>query len=148
MALEQFDNAPAYNFSVTIDGVQMPLVMEVSGVKMEVDKIETKQQVAADGKYVTRQIPGRPKVGEITITRGLTDSKAVVDWLKTVMQGDLAASRKTAAVNVLDHTGGIIKTFNFTNCWVRSVEVNSLKAGATEQATEKATICFDESSVA
>ena len=82
MALEQFDNAPAYNFSVTIDGVQMPLVMEVSGVKMEVDKIETKQQVAADGKYVTRQIPGRPKVGEFSITRGLTDSKAVLDWLK------------------------------------------------------------------
>jgi hypothetical protein len=31
---------------------------------------------------------------------------------------------------------------------VRSVEVNSLKAGSTEQATEKAIICFDESTVA
>jgi phage tail-like protein len=86
MALDQFDNAPAYNFSVTIDGVQMPLVMEVSGVKMEVDKIEAKQQVAADGKYVARQIPGRGKTGEITITRGLTDSRTIVDWLKTVME--------------------------------------------------------------
>jgi phage tail-like protein len=148
MALDQFDNAPAYNFSVTIDGVQMPLVMEVSGVKMEVDKIEAKQQVAADGKYVARQIPGRGKTGEITITRGLTDSRTVVDWLKTVMDGDLTGARKTAAVNILDHKGETIKTFNFTNCWVRSVEVNSLKAGSTEQATEKAIICFDESSVA
>jgi hypothetical protein len=38
-------------------------------------------------------------------------------------------------------------TYNFANCWVRSVEVNSLKAGATEQATEKFVVCFDEATV-
>jgi phage tail-like protein len=148
MALEQFVNASANSFSFTIDGVQMPLVMEVSGLKMEVDKIESKQQVSADGKYVVQQIPGLMKASEFTVTRGLTDSKTIVDWLKTVMQGDIAGARKTAAVNILDHQGAVIKTYNFRNCWVRSVEVNSLKAGATEQATEKATICFDEASVA
>jgi phage tail-like protein len=145
--MEPFDNAPAFNFSVTIDGVQMPLVMEVSGVKMEVEKIDSKQQMATDGKYVAQQIPGRPKTGEFTVTRGLTDSRTVVDWLKTVMEGDLKGSRKTAAVNILDHQGATIKTFNFRNCWVRSVEVNSLKAGSTEQATEKAVICYDESTI-
>ena len=147
MALAQFENAPAHSFSVTIDGVQMPLVLEVSGIKMEVDKIETKQQ-DADGKYITRQIPGRPKAGEFTITRGLTDSKVVLDWLHTVMQGNMPGSRKTATVNILDHEGEVIRSFTFTNCWVRSVEISSLTAGATDQATEKATICFEESSVA
>jgi hypothetical protein len=33
------------------------------------------------------------------------------------------------------------------NCWVKSVELNSLKAGATEQATEKFVICYDESTI-
>ena len=49
----------------------------------------------------------------------------------------MAGSRKTAAVALLDYSGAPIKTYSFTNCWVKSVEVNALKAGAAEQATEK-----------
>ncbi|MEF3119753.1 phage tail protein [Kocuria flava] len=146
MALEDFDNAPAYGFTVTVDGIEVPRVIEVSGLKSEVDKIELKQQTQ-DGKYVVRQLMGRAKPGEITVTRGLTDSKTVTDWLKTVMEGDVAGARKTASVALLDYKGETVKTYNFDNCWVRSVEVNSLKAGATEQATEKFVICYDESKV-
>jgi phage tail-like protein len=143
---DPLDSAAANGFRVKIDGVQIPKVMEVSGVKNEVDKIEMKQQTD-DGKYVVRQLIGRPKAGEITVTRGLTDSKTVTDWLKTVMQGDVAGARKTASVELLDYKGETIKTYNFTNCWVRSVEVGSLKAGAAEQATEKFVVCYDESAV-
>ena len=52
-----------------------------------------------------------------------------------------------ASVELLDYTGAPIKTYNFNNCWVRSVEINALKAGAAEQATEKFVICYDESTV-
>ena len=52
-----------------------------------------------------------------------------------------------AAVALLDYSGAPIKTYSFTNCWVRSVEVNALKAGAAEQATEKFVICYDEVTV-
>ena len=145
--MDKMDNAPAYSYSITIDGIDMPLVMEVGGLKMELEKIEAKQQVAADGKYVVRQIPGRPKPGELTVTRGLGAAKNLTDWWAKVLEGDLQSARKTAAVRVHDHNNQIIKTFNFLNCWVRVLEVNSLKAGSTEQATEKATICFDEVTV-
>ncbi|HEY0358216.1 MAG TPA: phage tail protein [Mycobacteriales bacterium] len=143
---DPLDSSAANGFRVKIDGVQIPKVMEVSGVKNEVDKIEMKQQTE-DGKYVVRQLIGRQKPGEITVTRGLTDSKTVTDWLKTVMEGDVAGARKTASVELLDYKGETIKTYNFTNCWVRSVEVGSLKAGAAEQATEKFVVCYDESTV-
>jgi phage tail-like protein len=146
MALGDFDNSPANAFTVTIDGIEVPRVIEVSGLKTEVDKIELKQQTK-DGKYVVRQLIGRPKAGELTVTRGLTDSKTVSDWLKTVMEGDVAGARKTAAVAPLDYKGETLKTYNFVNCWVKSVELNSLKAGATEQATEKFVICYDESTI-
>ncbi|MBZ2197043.1 phage tail protein [Occultella gossypii] len=140
---DPLDSSSAYAFRVTIDGIEIPKVIEVGGLKSEVDKIEMKQQMK-DGKYVVRQMVGRPKPGEFTVTRGLTDSKTISDWLKTVMQGDMAGSRKTAAVELLDYQDGLLMTYNFTNCWVRSLEVTSLKAGATEQATEKATVCYDE----
>ena len=147
MALaDSFDSSPAYAFKVTIDGIEIPKVTEVSGLKNEVDKIELKQQLA-DGKYVARQLIGRAKTGEFTVTRGLTESKTISDWLKVVMQGDVAGARKTASVELLDYEGSTLKKYDFRNCWVRSVEINSLKAGATEQATEKFTICFDESEV-
>jgi phage tail-like protein len=146
MALGDFDNSPANAFTVTIDGIEVPRVIEVSGLKSEVDKIELKQQTK-DGKYVVRQLIGRPKAGELTVTRGLTESKTVTDWLKKVMEGDVAGARKTAAVSLLDYKGETLKTYNFVNCWVKSVELNSLKAGATEQATEKFVICYDESTI-
>ncbi|CAM3776292.1 phage tail protein [Occultella aeris] len=144
---DPLDSSSAYAFRVTIDGIEIPKVIEVGGLKSEVDKIEMKQQMK-DGKYVVRQMVGRPKPGEFTVTRGLTDSKTISDWLKTVMQGDMAGSRKTAAVELLDYQDGLLMTYNFTNCWVRSLEVTSLKAGATEQATEKATVCYDEVAIA
>jgi phage tail-like protein len=143
---DPLDSSSANGFKVSIDGIEIPKVTEVSGLKSEVDKIELKQQTQ-DGKYVVRQLIGRAKPGELTVTRGLTDSKTVTDWLKTVMEGDVAGSRKTAAVELLDYTGAPIKTYNFNNCWVRSVEINALKAGAAEQATEKFVICYDESTV-
>jgi phage tail-like protein len=147
MALpDPLDSSPANSFIVTVDGIQIPKVNEVSGLKSEVDKIELKQQTS-DGKYVVRQLIGRPKAGEFTITRGLTDSKTITDWLKQVAEGDVAGSRKTASVALLDYAGAPIKTYNFTNCWVKSIEINALKAGAAEQATEKFTICFDEVTV-
>jgi phage tail-like protein len=147
MALaDPLDSSAANGFIVTVDGIQIPKVNEVSGLKSEVDKIELKQQTS-DGKYVVRQLIGRQKAGEFTVTRGLTDSKTITDWLKTVAQGDVAGARKTASVQLLDFAGSPIKTYNFVNCWVRSVEVNALKAGAAEQATEKFTICYDEVTV-
>ena len=143
---DALDSSSANGFRVKVDGIEIPKVTEVSGLTTEVDKIELKQQTA-DGKYVVRQMIGRPKPGALVITRGLTDSKTVSDWLKTVMEGDVAGSRKTASVELLDYQGTTIKTYNFTNCWVQKVEVNALKAGAAEQATEKFTVCFDESTI-
>jgi phage tail-like protein len=148
MALDnEFDSSSAHAFILTLDGVQVPKVTEVSGISLEVDKFDLKQQLA-DGKHVGRQMPGLCKMGEFMVTRGLTDSKTITDWLKTVMQGDLAGARKTASVAFLDYKGETLKTYNFVNCWVRKVEVSALKAGAAEQATEKFTVCYDEASVA
>lgn len=148
MALaDPLDSAAAHGFRFILDGIEVPKVIEVSGLKSEVDAIEMKQQTK-EGKFVVRNMIGRPKPGKITVTRGLTDSKAITDWLKQVMEGDVAGARKTAAVEVTDYAGQAIKTLEFKNVWVQSIEVSTLKAGATEAATEKFTLCFDESTVA
>jgi phage tail-like protein len=148
MALaDPLDSSAANGFRFILDGIEVPKVIEVSGLSSEVDKIEMKQQTK-EGKYVVRNLIGRPKAGQITVTRGLTDSKAITDWLKQVAEGDVAGARKTAAVEITDYAGETIKTLEFKNVWVQKVEVSTLKAGATETATEKFTLCYDESTVA
>jgi len=143
---DALDQSAAHSFRVKIDGIALPRVLDVSGLKLEVDKVEMKAQTE-DGKYIIRNLIGRPKPGELTITRGVTDSKAITDWWKSVVGGDLGGARKTASVELLDFKGTPIKTYNFRHCWVKSVEIGSLKAGATEAATEKFTISFDEAEV-
>jgi phage tail-like protein len=143
---DALDSSSANGFRVKFDGIELPKVTEVSGITTEVDTIELKQQTA-DGKYVVRQLIGRPKPGKLTITRGLTDSKTITDWLKTVMEGDVGNARKTASVELLDYQGQTLMTYNFVNCWVNKVELPTLKAGAAEQATEKFTVCYDESTL-
>lgn len=141
---DAMDLAPAYSFSVTIDGVEVPYVMEVSGLKSEVDKIAYQHQ-ASDGKFITRQMMGRVKPGEFKVKRGLTDSVTITDWLTQIMKGDLAGSRKTAAVTIMTSDGTAVKTLKYTNCWIKDVEVGgTLKAGSTEPMTESFTVCWDE----
>ena len=144
---DPLDSSAANGFRILIDGIEVPSVIEVERfLKSEVDTIEMKQQ-DKDGKYVVRTMIGRPKPGKITVTRGLTDDTSVADWLDKVMEGDGPGVRKTATVEVTDETGRTIRTLEFNNVWLQSVEISTLKAGATESATEKFTLCFDESTV-
>ena len=48
---------------------------------MEQDVIELKQN-GPDGKYVIKKLPGRPKAGEVTLTRGLTGDNSFEKWVK------------------------------------------------------------------
>ena len=138
------DMATAYAFSVSIDGVQVPHVMEVSGLKSEVDKV-TYQQQTTDGKYIARQMMGRQKPGEFKVKRGLTDSSTITDWLKAVMQGDLKGARKTAEVVIYTSDNQALKRMNFRNVWIKDVEMGgTLKAGSTEPLSESFTVCWDE----
>ena len=138
----QFDSAVAYGFTVKIDGVQLPSVISVSDLTAEVDKIEYNQQTT-DGKFVNRQLAGRQKGGEFTVTRGMTDSKTVAQWLTQIVNGDLKGARKTAEVAVTDYQGSPLRRYSFENCWVKSVKMGQLEAGGTNVLTEEFTVCFD-----
>jgi phage tail-like protein len=98
--------------------------------------------VKIDGVQIP--LPGRPKPGEFTITRGMTDSKTASTWLKSVGEGDLKGARKTAEVAVLDYTGSPIRRYSFTNVWVKSVKCGGLQAGGTNPLTEEISVCYDE----
>src|SRR2546426_705982 len=100
MALSDlFDAVIGASFGLKIDTYTIKGVKDVSGLKQEFDMVEIKTQTA-DGQYVLRKIPGRPKPVTVTLTRPLTDDTNFEKWMKDV--GDGKVPRKDAVITVYD----------------------------------------------
>jgi phage tail-like protein len=143
MALPDLDTSVGYSFGLEMDGVLIKAIQEVSGLKMEQDVIELKHNTN-DGKYINKKLPGRPKAGEITLTRGLTADNSFDKWIKSAHFGKMGEARKGGAVIVYDFEGQAIKRYKLTNCWPKALELSSLKAGDTSLLTEKLTITYEQ----
>lgn len=142
MALPDLDTSVGWSFGFEFDGIQIKEIQEIGGVKMEQDVVELKHNTK-DGKYVNKKMPGRPKAGEVTLTRGLTSDKSLSDWIKKSLKGDMPAARKGGSVIVYDYMGVEIKRYKLHNCWAKSLEIGTLKAGDTSVLTEKVTIAHE-----
>lgn len=139
----QTDGAVGHSFGLEFDGVMIKQITEVSGLKMEQDKIELKQNTN-DGKYSITNLPGRPKAGQLSVSRALTADKSFETWINDSRFGKMGQVRKTGSVIVFDYEGSEVKRYNLVNAWPVSLEVNTMKAGATDVLTEKLTISFEE----
>jgi phage tail-like protein len=146
MALADMDTSVGHSFGLEVDGVVIKQISEVSGLKMEQDVIELKQNTA-DGKYVIKKLPGRPKAGEITLTRGLTGDQSFEKWVKDSHFGKMSDARKGGAIIVYDYEGNALKRYKLTNAWPKSLEIGALKAGDTSVLTEKLVITYEQMEV-
>ena len=146
MALPDLDSSVGHSFGLEFDGITIKSITEVSGLKMEQDVVELKQN-GPDGKYVIKKLPGRPKAGECTLTRGLTADNSFEKWVKDSQFGKMADARKGGAVIVFDYEGNAIKRYKLTNAWPKSLEIGALKAGDTSVLTEKIVITYERMEV-
>jgi len=144
--MTQADPGVGHSFGLEIDGLVIQHITEVTGLKMEQDVIESKQNTP-DGKYMIKKLPGRPKAGEVTLTRGLTSDQSFEKWAKASHTGVMTAARKGGAIIVYDFEGKPIKRYKLTNAWVKSLEIGSLKAGDTSVLTEKVVVTYEQMEV-
>jgi phage tail-like protein len=142
MALPDLDTSVGHSFGLEFDGITITAITEVSGCKMEQDVIDLKQNTP-DGKYMVKRLPGRPKPGEVTLTRGLTADTSFEEWVKQSQFGQMTSARKGGAIIVFDYEGTPIKRYVLTNAWPKSLEIGSLKAGDTSVLTEKLVITYE-----
>lgn len=146
MALPDLDTSVGHSFGLQIDGVTIKQITEVSGLKMEQDVIELKQN-SDSGKYMIKKLPGRPKAGEVTLTRGLTEDTNFEKWIKDSRLGKMGSVRKGGFIIVFDYEGTALKRYKLTNVWPKSLEIGTLKAGDTSVLTEKLVLTYEEMSV-
>ena len=143
MALPDLNSAVGHSFGLEFDGITIKSITEVTGLKMEQDVVELKQN-GPDGKYMIKKLPGRPKAGEVTLTRGLTADQSFEKWIKDSRFGKMTAARKEGEVTVFDFEGAAIKRYKMTNAWPKSLEIGTLKAGDTSVLTEKLVITYEQ----
>jgi phage tail-like protein len=147
MALPDMDTSVGHSFGLEIDGVVIKQISEVSGLKMEQDVIELKQNTA-DGKYIIKKLPGRKTVkSDIVLTRGLTADNSFEKWIKDAHFGKMSDARKGGAIIVYDYEGNALKRYKLTNAWPKSLEIGSLKAGDTSVLTEKLVVTYEQMEV-
>lgn len=142
MAFADGDSGVGHSFGLEVDGVQIKSITEISGLKMEQDVVELKEN-GPDGKYVIKKLPGRWKAGEVTLTRPLTGDTSFESWIKDSQFGKMSAVRKGGAIVIYDYEGAAIKRYKLTNAWPKSLEVSSLKAGDTSVLTEKIVVTYE-----
>jgi len=143
MSLQPGDALAAHNFGLQIDGVTVEYLQEVGGLSLEQDVIEY-QQVSANGRPVTKKMPGAKKAGEASVTRGMTQSGAFTEWINESMAGNMAAARKNATIMLMDYQYNPVKRYNMTNAWCSKVESSGVKAGDASALTEQVTITFED----
>jgi phage tail-like protein len=134
---KSFDAVIGASFSITVDGRQIKSIKEVTGLKIEQDVVELKQQTS-DGKYVNTKILGRPKSGSITLTRALTEDDSFEKWMKDAYDGKVP--RHDAVVTVYDSMQKPIKKYTVTDVQPSSLELTQMQAGSTSPLEEKLTL--------
>jgi len=137
----EHDTAVGHSFALEVDGVRVTMLTEVSGLAMERDVIEVKQS-ARDGSFVVRLVPGRPKPGEVTLTRGLTGDRTFEQWARDASLG-AAGSAAAVRIVVLDPQGQAVVTYALTSAWPRRLEVGGLRAGGTEAPVERLVLAYE-----
>ena len=143
MALPDHDSFVGHSFGLEIDGIIIKQITEVTGLKMEQDVIELKQNTP-DGKYIIKKLPGRWKAGEVTLTRGLTDDQSFEKWIKDVAVRQDARRPQGRRDHRLRLRGQrAVKRYKLTNAWPKSLEIGSLKAGDTSVLTEKLVVTYE-----
>ena len=101
MPLPDMDAGVGHSFGLEFDGVQIKSITEVSGLKMEQDVIELKQNTP-DGKFMIKKLPGRPKAGEVTL-EGTVEDRQSKRLAEDLAQDGGCPGRTAGSHPVADH---------------------------------------------
>jgi phage tail-like protein len=127
-----------FNFLVEIDGITQAGFSECTGLLLEVDVVEYRE---GGEMSAVRKLPGRAKVGDITLKRGITTSKELHEWVESIRNG--VANRKNGAIVLLDDARKPVVRWKFVNAFPRKWEGPNLDAKGNDVAIETLTLCCE-----
>ena len=140
--MAQRDPLIGAHFALDVDGVVSAFFKEASGFN-NTSEIVTHQAVDASGKSVLQKIPGDLTWDEITLSRGITDDKALLDWRQKVIDGDVAGARANGSVVMYNQSNEEVARFNFVNGWPSAWKGPDVSSEDQSVAVEEITIAHE-----
>ena len=127
------------NFLVEIDGITQAGFSDCSGLGSSNDPIEYRE---GGDNTTMRKLPGMTKYTNISLKRGLTDSRELYDWYRLVVTGK--TERRNGSIVVLDADGVTeVVRWNFFNAWPAKLEGPTFSAKGNEVAIETLEIAHE-----
>ena len=137
MPLPDIDTNVGHSFGLEVDGVFSSRLGGASGLRMERDVVELREE-GPGGTAIVRKLPGPWKSPEVTLTRGLTSDTSFAKWVKASQQGPGGDGGRSGAVTAFDRAGAPVKKYRFTKAWPKSLEViTTFDAGGTPTISER-----------
>jgi len=127
-----------FNFLVEIDGIAQAGFSECTGLRLEVDVIEYREGGELSS---VRKLPGRSRVGDITLKHGITTSNELQAWFESTLSG--LPERKDGVIVLLDDERKPVVRWKFFNAFPRKWEGPHLDAKGTDVAIETLTLCCE-----
>jgi phage tail-like protein len=128
-----------FNFLVEIDGMTQAGFSECSGLRLEIDVIEYRE--GGEPTSAVRKLPGRAKVGDIRLKRGVTGSNQLQAWIESTAQG--IVHRQYGVIILLDDERKPVVRWKFFNAFPRKWEGPVFEAKGTDVAIETLTLCCE-----
>jgi phage tail-like protein len=109
------DTPVGSRFLFTVDGVEIGVFNEVSGLELKV-AVEEFQEGGENG--FVHQLPGRLSWPHVVLKKGVTDSDALFKWVNESGGDQFSANgnkltRKTGAITMVDTQGGHERSWSF-----------------------------------
>ena len=129
---------PNCRFYVEIGGVAQAVFTEVSGLQIEMTT--TDYEEGGVNGFVHR-LPGRMKVGNVTLKRGMTQSNELFKWCMEAASG--AITRRNVTVWMYDSAGGELARWSFQNAYPVKWAGPQLAASPAAAAIETLELAHD-----
>ncbi len=127
-----------FRYEVEIDGIAAGGFSEVTGFDASIDVMEYRE---GDMVQTPMKIPGLKKYGNITLKKGLADSRALYDWLDEGVTGEV--NRKTITITLLDATKTAVASWRVINAWPIKYTAPDFNATSSEVAVESLEIAHE-----
>ncbi|MDY6785663.1 MAG: phage tail protein [Cyanobacteriota bacterium] len=123
--------------------------LECQGIERSQEAIEIcevtpqKWGKANSGQVVRTKVPGNVKTNNITLRRGMTNSKTLWDWFKAVEEGNWAKQFREGSLTIYDQAGKEQAILEFQGAWPTRYKASDFNAGSGEMEIEELEIVVD-----
>ncbi len=130
---ERKDPYRVFRFQIEINKQVVGGFSEVTVPDTSTDIVEYR---TGDDPTYMKKLPGLTKYANVTLKGGTTDSMALYEWRKLVIDGKMKDARRSMAIIILDEEGNHAARWEFENAWPTKYDPADLNAKGNDVAIE------------